>query len=116
MFKKPLHQPHQRVLRNKEESLLQERLQPDGRRHAGWLRKLTQRLAEAHPQVLVPELFVPEGRLALLLQDGQPGRWFQPGRHQLSPAKAKVEVRLISTEILPDQHRGREAHKGGQTE
>lgn len=57
------------------------------------------------PEPLQPDssLFVPDGRLGLLLQDGKPDRWLQPGRHQLDAPKAKVEVRLISSELVRGQ-------------
>jgi deferrochelatase/peroxidase EfeB len=62
-------------------------------------------LSEAHPKAAVSELFVPDGHLALHIQDGKPDRWFQPGRHELSTAKAKVEVRLILMAFIRDQDR-----------
>ncbi len=114
MFKKSLSQNQERDLRFEKESFLQERLQPDSSPDAGWSQRFKRKLgdymlriwpAEGPPQVADPDLYVPDGSLALLIQDGRPDRWFQPGRYQLGSAKAKVEVRLIYSDMLSDQDR-----------
>jgi hypothetical protein len=111
MFKQPLNQDQKRELRFNREAFQQERLQPDRSRYAGWFRMLKRILEqscfEAQPQAVVPELFVPDGCMALHILDGRPDRWFQPGRHQLSAAKAKVEVRLVLANLVQDQDRVR---------
>lgn len=63
-----------------------------------WLRSLFH--AGTQPQAPRPELFVPDGCLALRIQDGHPDAWLEPGRHQLGGEPVKVEVRLIPSGLL----------------
>jgi hypothetical protein len=113
MFIKLLTQRMIRDPQDRQAPFSQERLQPDSSRSAGWFQRLAWKLVkspfwsshtrdEFHP--LEREAFVPDGHLALLLRNGQPTRWLPPGRHQLDPAKAKVEVRLLSAEVLGEGH------------
>ena len=61
--------------------------------HLEWLRSLF------HPEppaaAAAPDLFVPDGCLALVIRNELPEAWLEPGRHPLSPDRARLEVRLI---------------------
>ena len=112
MFEKASNQSQEHDLRFKQEQIPQERFQPDSPGCVGWCQRLKQRLAASllparhaadHPLALDPEPLVPDGHLALLIQDGRPDRWLQSGRHQLSFASAKVEIRLMVSDIHHNQ-------------
>ena len=98
----PLHDQ-----RPKEAPISMEHLQPDCSRFAGWFRRLVGWFevghAEAPARTAAAELFIPDGCQGLLLRKGEPERWFQPGRHQLTAEPAKLELRLIPLEFLPER-------------
>lgn len=93
--------------RPKELPICLEHLQPDCSRFAGWLRHLLGGLEVGHDEPparsAAAELFIPDGCLGLLLRQGEPDRWFQPGRHQLAAEPAKLELRLIPSEFLRER-------------
>jgi len=78
MFHNPLTQPR--------EDLLRLAFRPQGR-----------------PEPPQRELHVPDDCVAVLLRDGQPVLWFQPGRHPLPPAMGLAEARLIPLDLLPQE-------------
>jgi hypothetical protein len=103
MFSAMLGQEMEHDLRFRRDHLAQEHPMPDAFQRIHWLQLLKQRFwPDEDPALAEPELFVPDDRLGVFVQDGIPLRLLLPGRHRFPRMKAKAELRLIPMDALRD--------------
>ena len=62
-----------------------------------WLRSLFH--PGDDPRACRSELFVPDGCMALRIQDGLPQSWLEPGRHLVDAQPSRTEMRLVPSEL-----------------